>query len=191
MSRIQISLCTAGAFLALSGYARADTLGDYAPQPSIPAFSFNLGDQAQIRGIAPQLGATGLADLSATEDDEDGVYDRIPGSNRNAPGRRPGRQASARSLQVGDSADRFRRNDRGGVWPSEGAQSDVIDLSRARRRTDAPDAAPPALSNRRVNACSGPLWRRRRPARRCNLRGLRAAGSGNARALQRGAAPCG
>ncbi len=69
------SLCTAGAFLALSGYARADTLGDYVPQPSIPAFSFNLDDEAQIRGIA-QLGATGLADLSAT-DDEDGVYDRF------------------------------------------------------------------------------------------------------------------
>ncbi len=77
MSRIHRSLCTAGAFLALSGYARADTLGDYVPQPSIPAFSFNLGNLAVFRGIAPKFGATGLADLSATEDDEDGAYDRF------------------------------------------------------------------------------------------------------------------
>ena len=158
MSRIHRSLCTAGAFLALSGYARADTLGDYVPQPSIPAFSFNLGDQAEIRGIAPQLGATGLADLSATEDDEDGAYDRFQDQIGTLLAAGQAVEPAARSLQVGDSADRFRWNDRGGVWPSEGAQSDVIDLSRARRRTDAPDAAPPALSNRRVQCLHQDLY---------------------------------
>ena len=77
MSRVHLSLCAAGALLALSGFGWANSPGDNAPQSSIPAFSFNLGDQAELRGVEPQFGATGPADLSAPADDEDGVYDRF------------------------------------------------------------------------------------------------------------------
>jgi hypothetical protein len=63
--------------VALPGCAWAISLGDNPVQSFIPAFSFSLGDRAELRGVEPQFGATGPADLSAPADDEDGVYDRF------------------------------------------------------------------------------------------------------------------
>ena len=72
-----MSLCAAGALLALSGFGWANTLRDSAPLSAIPAFSFNSGDQAVTRDVEPQFGAMSFPELSATEDDEDGIYDRF------------------------------------------------------------------------------------------------------------------
>jgi hypothetical protein len=47
-------------------------------QPSVQAFSYRLGDQAQTPGVEPEFGAIDLADLSATtEDYEGGIYDQF------------------------------------------------------------------------------------------------------------------
>ena len=78
MSRIHVSLWVAGALVALPGCALAIGLARAPAHSSVPALSFDLGDQVELRGVEPQFGATGVADLSApAEDDEDGFYDRF------------------------------------------------------------------------------------------------------------------
>ena len=74
--KLSLSLCAVGALLVLSAFAWANSLSSNPAQPSVHAFSYSLGDQAQTLGIEPEFGAIDPADLSATtEDYEDGIYD--------------------------------------------------------------------------------------------------------------------
>jgi hypothetical protein len=78
MGRVHLSLWAAGALLALPGFGWANSLGDNPRHLSFQAFSFDLGGQAQARGVDLGFGASGPANLSATtEEDEDGNYDRF------------------------------------------------------------------------------------------------------------------
>ncbi len=73
-----ISLCAVGAMLVLPTFAWANSLSGNPAEPSVPAFSYGLGDQAQTLGVQPEFGATDPGDLSATtEAFEDGIYDRL------------------------------------------------------------------------------------------------------------------
>jgi hypothetical protein len=73
-----LSLCTAGALLVLPGFAWAYSLSGNPAQPSVQAFSYRLGDQAQTPGVEPESGAIDLADLSpTTEDYIGGIYDQF------------------------------------------------------------------------------------------------------------------
>jgi hypothetical protein len=73
-----LSLCRAGALLVLPVFAWANSLSGNPAQPSVQAFSYRLGDQAQTPGVEPEFSAIDLADLSATtEDYEGGIYDQF------------------------------------------------------------------------------------------------------------------
>ena len=76
--RLCLSLCAAGALLVLPAFARANSLSGNPARPSVRAFSYSLGDQAQTLAVEPEFGAIDPADLSATtEDYENGIYDRF------------------------------------------------------------------------------------------------------------------
>jgi hypothetical protein len=76
--KLSLSLSAAGALLVLPAFAWANSLASSPAQPSVQAFSYGLGDQAQTLGAEPEFGAIDPADLSATtEDDEEGIYDRF------------------------------------------------------------------------------------------------------------------
>ena len=73
-----LSFCTAGALLVLPAFAWAYSLSGNPAQPSVQAFSYRLGDQAETLGVEPEFGATDLADLSpTTEENEGGIYDQF------------------------------------------------------------------------------------------------------------------
>jgi len=75
---LSLSLCAAGALLVLPAFAWANSLNGNPAQPSVQAFSYSLGDHAQILGIEPEFGAIEPTDLTATtEDYGDGIYDRF------------------------------------------------------------------------------------------------------------------
>ena len=74
----RISLCVVGVMLILPTIAWANGLSGNPAEPSILAFSYGTGDQAQTLGVEPEFGATVPGDLSATtEAFEDGIYDRL------------------------------------------------------------------------------------------------------------------
>jgi hypothetical protein len=76
--KLSLSLYVVGALLALSAFAWANSLSGNSARPSVQAFSYSLGDQAQTISVEPEFGAIRPADLSATtEDYEDGIYDRF------------------------------------------------------------------------------------------------------------------
>lgn len=72
-----LTLSATCVLLVLPAFAWADSLGGNPGQPSVRAFSYGLGDQAQIPRAEPKFGAIDPADLSATEDYGDGAYDRF------------------------------------------------------------------------------------------------------------------
>jgi len=71
-SVLSLSLCAAGALLVLPAFAWANSLESNLAQPSVQAFSYSLGDQAQTLGVEPEFGAIDPADLSATTEDYHG-----------------------------------------------------------------------------------------------------------------------
>jgi hypothetical protein len=76
--KLSLSLCAAGVLLVLPALAWANSLSSNPAQPSVQAFSYGLGDQAQTLGVEPEFGAIDPTDLSATTADyEDSFYDRF------------------------------------------------------------------------------------------------------------------
>jgi hypothetical protein len=78
MGRIHLSLCVAGALLGAPAFAWALGFGGKPVEPSVQAFSLDLGDRALAQGVEPEFDAIGPPDPSATaEDDEGGIYVRF------------------------------------------------------------------------------------------------------------------
>jgi hypothetical protein len=76
--KLSLSLCATGALLVLPAFAWANSLNGNPAQPAVQAFSYGLGDQAQTLDVEPEVGAIDPTDRSAaTEDYEDGIYDRF------------------------------------------------------------------------------------------------------------------
>lgn len=64
--------------LVLPTFAWTNSLSGNPTQPSVQAFSYSLGDQAQTLGVESELSAIDSGDLSATREDYgDGIYDRF------------------------------------------------------------------------------------------------------------------
>jgi hypothetical protein len=55
--KLSLSLCAAGALLVLSAFAWVNSLASNPAQPSVQAFSYSLGDQAQTLGVEPEFAA--------------------------------------------------------------------------------------------------------------------------------------
>ena len=64
--------------LVLPTFAWTNSLSGNPAQPSVQAFPYSLGDQAQTLGVESELGAIDPGDVSATTKDYgDGIYDRF------------------------------------------------------------------------------------------------------------------
>jgi hypothetical protein len=126
---LSLTLCTAGAMLVLPAFASANSLSGNPTQPSVQTSSYC--DQVQTGGVEPEFAAINpTAHSATTEDNEDGIYGWVRGSNRDSPRSGRTRRPRVRSNELGDPADRLCRNDRSGVGAAPGSQSDDIDLRR-------------------------------------------------------------
>jgi hypothetical protein len=72
--KLSLTLCATCVLLVLPTLAWANSLGGNPAQPSVEAFSYTLGDQAQILGVQPQLGGIYPA---TTEEYGGGIDDRF------------------------------------------------------------------------------------------------------------------
>jgi hypothetical protein len=76
--KLSLTLCGAGALLAMPIFVWANSLRSNLAEPSVQTFSYSLIDRAQTLDVEPEFGAIDPTDLSVkTEDYEDGIYDRF------------------------------------------------------------------------------------------------------------------